>query len=143
MLNLKEFINWRNKMKPVHIIRILAGFLFLLSLFAFLGSIFLWGAGFILTFPKGIDYTFPVTDILVNAPACMIAAIGLWTLKRYGYIVSQFTAGFFVYGSVEIFVKAAAGSLPALPDIIIPQVIAVGLAAVLVFYLWRVQTIFA
>ena len=129
--------------KPIIFIRILAGLLFVLSLFALTGSLFLWGQGFILTFPKGVDYSFPVTDILVNAPACLLASIGLWTLKRYGYIAAQFVAGFIVYGSIEIFVKAAQGSLPASPEIIIPQVIAMALAAALVFYLWRVQNLFA
>jgi hypothetical protein len=126
-------------MKSTWNIRILAGLLFVLGLFAMAGSLFLWGQGFILTFPKDVDYAFPVTDLLVNAPACLVAAVGLWRFKRFGYIASQFVAGFFVYASVEIFVKAAQGSLPASPEIIIPQVVAVALAAALVFYLWGEQ----
>jgi hypothetical protein len=129
-------------MNKIIIIRILAALLLILSLFAFFGSVFLWGEGFILTFPQGVDYSFPITDILVNAPACMIAAVGLWTLKRYGYIAAQFVAGFCVYASVEIFVKTAQGSLPASPEILFPQLIAVVLSVILVFYLWRVQELF-
>jgi len=62
-------------------IRVLAVLLFLFSLFAFFGSLFMWGEGFLLTLPPGVDYRFPITDILINAPASMIAAIGLWKMK--------------------------------------------------------------
>ena len=123
-------------------IRILAVLLFLFGLLAFLGSLFLWGEGFILEFPAGVDYGFPIADILVNAPASIIAATGLWKSKKYGYIASQFVAGFYIYASVEIFVKVAQGDLPFTPEIIGSQVLAVLVALGLVFYLWRVQDSF-
>src|SRR5512140_931963 len=92
-------------------VKILAVCLFVFGLAAFFGSVFMWGEGFILSFPPGVDYSFPVTDILVNAPASIIASIGIWKLKRYGYIASQFVAGFYIYASVEIFVRVAQGGL--------------------------------
>jgi hypothetical protein len=124
-------------------VKILAILLFAFGLLAFFGSVFLWGEGFILSFPAGADYSFPITDILVNAPASIIASIGLWKLKRYGYIASQFVAGFYIYASVEIFVRAAQGDLPLSLAIIFPQVLAVLVACGLVFYLWRIQAIFS
>ncbi len=57
------------KNKSLLPIRTLAVLLFLFGLLAFFGSLFLWGEGFILEFPTGVDYAFPITDILVNAPA--------------------------------------------------------------------------
>ena len=131
----------KNKTRPWPVAT-LAILLFLFSLLAFFGSLFLWGEGFLLNFPAGVDLTFPITDILVNAPASMIAAIGLWKLKRYGYIAAQFVAGFYVYASVEIFVHIAQGDLPNTLAIIAPQVLAVLVAIGLVFYLWRIQTLF-
>jgi hypothetical protein len=123
-------------------VRVLAVLLFLFGLFAFFGSLFMWGEGFILSFPKGVDYTFPVTDILVNAPASIIAAVGLWRLRRYGYIASQFVAGFYIYASVEIFVHVIQEGPPVPPEIVAPQVLAVAVAVVLVLYLWRIQRLF-
>jgi len=58
------------------------------------------GNGFLLSFPEGIDYAFPITDILVNAPASMTATIGLWRMKRYGFVTTYFVAGFYIYASV-------------------------------------------
>jgi hypothetical protein len=124
---------------PVKILSIL---LFLISLFAFWGSLFMWGEGFLLQFPEGADYRFPITDILVNAPASMIASIGLWRMSRYGYVASQFVAGFYVYASVEIFVEIAQNGPPYAMAIVIPQVLAVGVAIALVMYLWRIQKLF-
>ena len=120
----------------------LAILLFLFSLLAFFGSLFLWGEGFLLQFPAGVDLAFPVTDILVNTPASLIAAIGLWKLKKYGYVVSQFVAGFYIYASVEIFVHVIQAGPPYAMEIVAPQVLAVLVAIGLVFYLWRIQTLF-
>jgi hypothetical protein len=123
-------------------VKVLAVLLLLFGLTALFGSLFLWGQGFILRFPAGVDLSFPVTDILVNAPACLVAAFGLWRCRKYGYIVSQFVAGVFMYASVVIFVQVAQGSLPMSIAILLPQVAAVIVALLLVFYLWRIQSIF-
>lgn len=120
----------------------LAILLFLFSLLAFFGSLFMWGEGFLFTFPQGADYRFPVTDILVNAPASMIAATGLWRMRRFGYVASQFVAGFYIYASVEIFVEVVQAGPPYAIEIIIPQVLAVTLAVFLLLYLWRIQDLF-
>ena len=123
-------------------VRILAVLLFLFGLFAFFGSLFMWGEGFLLRFPEGVDYRFPVTDILVNVPASMVAAIGLWGMRRYGYVASQFVAGFYIYASVEIFVEVIQCGPPYPIEIIMPQILAVAVAAVLVIYLRRFQEMF-
>jgi hypothetical protein len=127
--------------RPLIPVRILAIVLFLFSLFAFFGSLFMWGEGFLLAFPQGVDYRFPVTDLLVNAPASMIAAIGLWRMKRYGYVASQFVAGFYIYASVEIFVDVVQTGPPFPVEILLPQVFAVALAVILVVYLWRIRVL--
>ncbi len=133
-------INVLNRMaQPLWPIKLLSILFFLFGALAFLGSIFLWGRGFILQFPPGVDYRFPVTDILVNAPVSLLAAIGLWQRRRYGYIASQFAAGFYIYASVEICIDVAQGGLPAGPEILAPQIMAVIVALLSVFYLWRVQ----
>jgi len=102
----------------------------------------LWGEGFILAFPEGVDYGFPVTDILVNAPASMIAAIGLWKMKRYGFVAAQFVAGFYIYASVEIFVHVIQDGPPYALEIVFPQILAVIVAVALVVYTWRIQNLF-
>ena len=124
-------------------VKILAGILFLFGAFAFIGSLFMWGEGFLFSFPPGADYRFPVTDILVNAPASIIAAIGLWQGRKFGYITAQFVAGFYVYGSVEIFVMVFQAPPPYQMEILIPQVAAMIVAAFLIFYLWRLQKSFS
>jgi hypothetical protein len=126
----------QNEMNLPGGVRVLAGVLFLFGVFAFFGSLFMWGEGFLLAFPPGVDYRFPITDILVNAPACLISAVGLWRGRRYGYVASQFTAGFFVYASVEIFVMVFQEPPPYPMEILIPQVLAVIVGGLLVFYLW-------
>jgi hypothetical protein len=123
----------------VIIVRTLAVILFMIGVFAFVGSIFLWGKGFILDFPKDVDYVFPITDLLINVPTSIIAAIGLWRNKKYGYVASQIFSGFGLYASVEIFVKVFQGNLVNSAEIMIPQIITVILALILIMYLWKIK----
>ncbi len=139
MANLRDNPISEMNITSIRPIKALSVTLFLFGIFAFVGSLFLWGEGFILDFPEGVDYSFPIPDILINAPANIIAAVGLWRLKRYGFVASQFCAGFYLYASVEIFVKVIQGDLPASLEIILPQVLAILVAFSLLLYLWRVQ----
>jgi hypothetical protein len=120
-------------------LRIISAVLFIFGLFAFWGSLFTWGNGFLLSFPEGVDFAFPITDILVNAPASILAAIGLWNLKRYGFVAAYFVAGFYIYASVEIFVRVFQGGPPFAVEILVPQILAMGVAIALVVYLWKEQ----
>jgi hypothetical protein len=131
-------MNAQSKSRPTGV-SVLAIVLLLFGLFAFIGSLFMWGEGFLFSFPPGADYRFPVTDILVNAPASLIAAIGLWKMKQWGYVAAQFVAGFYVYGSIEIFVMVIQQGPPYPIEIVIPQIAAVIVAAFLVFYLWPLR----
>jgi hypothetical protein len=121
-------------------VKIMAGLLFLFGLAALFGSLFMWGEGFILTTPG--DLSFAIPDIFINAPASLIAAFGLWQMKRYGFAAAQFVAGLYLYASLKIFVMVAQENLPATAEIILPQALAVLVALGLVFYLWPIQDSF-
>ena len=115
----------------------------LFGVFALLGSVFLWGEGFILSPPKGLDLAFPVADTLINAPASLLTGIGLWRMRKWAYPLAWFTAGFYLYASVEIFIHAAQdGILLTAIEITIPQVIAVLVAIVTMVLTWRNQEAF-
>jgi hypothetical protein len=134
-----------NNGNPDLLVRLLSTTLFLFGIFALIGSLFVWGQGFIFSVPEGTDLRYPITDLIVNVPATFIAAVGLWRMKTYGYIASQFVAGFYVYASVEIFVdlwQHGAASKGQFFAILIPQVLAVIVAFGLVFYLWKIRTKF-
>jgi hypothetical protein len=51
-------------------------------------------------------------DVLVNAPASLLAGIGLWRMRKWGYAPGWFVAGFYLYASVEIFVHVWPGEPP-------------------------------
>jgi hypothetical protein len=123
-------------------IKVLSVLLYLFGLLAFFGSLFLWGQGFLFAFPEGVDLAYPVTDLLVNAPATFIAAIGLWRMKRFGYVAAQFVAGFYIYASVEIFVQMLQEGPPYPPEIFGPQILAVLVAIGLLVYPNRYRRLF-
>ena len=74
------------------------------------------------------------TTAWLNAPASILAAIGLWTLRRFGYLASYFVAGFYIYASVYIFVEVITGGPPYPVEIVIPQVLAILAAVALLIY---------
>ena len=121
---------------------LLAIILFLFGLLAFFGSLFLWGQGFVLAPPPGINYALPVADIVVNAPASILAAVGLWRLRRYGYLAAYFVAGIYLYASVFILIDAFVERPPDFWTIIVPQALAVVVSVALLLYLPRVRSVF-
>jgi hypothetical protein len=119
--------------RPVSI-AVLALLLALFGVFAFVGSVFLWGQGSVFAAPEGTDIAFAVTDIVVNAPASWLTAIGLWQLRRFGYLGSYFVAGFYVYASVYILVEVFQGGAPYAIEIAGPQLFAILMAVALLIF---------
>jgi len=120
-------------------LKILAGFFVLVSAAALFGGLFVWGEGFILSVADRLDVASPVADILVNAPASFLAGLGLWRMRKWGYALGWFVAGFYLYASVEIFVHVWQGGPPYAMAIVIPQVLAVLAAFAVMAYSWRLR----
>lgn len=127
------------KMKTPIPVKILAVLLIVLGLFAGLGSLLLWGQGFLFTFPGDVKLATPIADFFINFPVSVIAGIGLLGMRKYGYAASQFVAGIYIYASILIFVDMFQGELPSGPEIWAPQALAVVIGLILVFYLWRLR----
>jgi hypothetical protein len=72
----------------------------------------------------------------------MIAAVGLWRLRRYGFVASLFVAGFSGHAWVEILVEVFQERAPYALEIVLPQIAAVAVAITLIVYLWNVRSLF-
>lgn len=123
-------------------LKILAALLFAFGLFALAGSLFLWGQGFILQAPAGVDLALPLADILINAPASLLAAVGLWRLRRYGYVAGYFVAGLYLYASTFIIADALLTRPADFWAILVPQILAVAVALALLWLLPRWRPLF-
>ena len=125
------------------LVKLLAGLLILLGGFAGVGSLMLWGQGFLFAFPADIPLASPMADFFINFPLSVLAGIGLWRMRQYGYVAAQIVAGFYIYASMLIFVDMFQGRLPASPEIWGPQAFAVLMGLVLIFYLWPLRKKFS
>lgn len=121
------------------LVKTLALLLILFGIFAGIGSLFLWGQGFLFAFPRDIPLATPIADFFINFPASVLAGVGLWRMRRFGYVAAQFVAGFYLYASVLIFVEMFQGELPSSPEIWGPQGLAVLVGLALVVYLWPLR----
>lgn len=121
------------------VLKVLGGLLVAFGIFAFGGSSFLWGQGFILDPPAGMSVALPLADILINAPASIVAGIGLWQLRRFGYLAGYFVAGLYLYASAFIIVEAFEQRPPDFWAILVPQLLAVVVAVGLLVYLPQVR----
>ena len=74
-------------------IRILAIVTLLFGVMALVGSLLLWGQGFLFSFPEGVNYALPLADVLVNAPASILVGVGLWQLRPWGPVAAYLVAG--------------------------------------------------
>jgi len=115
--------------------------LLLFGIFAFLGSILLWGKGSIFNPPSEVDLSFPITDIVVNAPASIITGIGLIKMRNWSKFLAWFVAGFYIYASVEIFIDVIQEGI-LLPEIVIPQIFAIIVAIFLMIETHRYEETF-
>jgi len=97
------------------------------------------GQGFLFVFPQDIPLATPMADFFINFPVSVAAGIGLWQMRRFGCVAAQFTAGFYFYASVLIFVEMFQGDLPLSPEIWAPQSLAVLVGLALVVYLWPLR----
>lgn len=116
--------------------------LFLLAVFAFVGSAMLWGQGPVWSPPDGVSIALPLADMFVNAPATLVAAVGLWRLRRYGYVAGYFVAGIYLYASAFIIVEALETRPADFWAILIPQLLAVMVGVALLLYLPRARSLF-
>lgn len=127
--------------RPISV-TILGYILILVGIFAFVGSVLLWGEGFILDPLPDTELVFPITDILINTPASIIAGIGLLKVKKWGKMMAWFVSGFYIYASVEIFVQVLQeGDFPL--EIIVPQVFAVIVAILLMRVTVQYEEVFS
>ena len=124
---------------PPWLVKLLAGLLILLGIFAGVGSLLLWGQGFLFAFPEEIPLASPIADFFINFPLSVLAGIGLWRMRQSGYVAAQIVAGFYIYASVLIFVDMFQGKLPMSPEIWAPQGFTVLMGLALIFYLWPLR----
>ena len=116
--------------------KILGILLIVFGIFAIIGSVFLWGEGLYFNFPEDIDLALPSADIFINGPASILAGLGLWKNRKWGFAMAWFTAGIYLYASVEVFVWAVQeGNLT--PEIVIPQALAVVAAVIVMYATWK------
>jgi len=118
------------------IFNILSIIFMLFGLFAIGGSVFLWGEGFYFDFPLTVDLALPTADIFVNGPVSILAGIGLWKMRQWGFVAAWMTAGIYLYASVEVFVWAWQEGSLTLP-ILVPQLLAVIAALVVMAVCWK------
>ena len=117
-------------------LKILGIVFILFGIFAIAGSVFLWGEGIYFEFPGDIDLALPTADIFINGPASILTGLGLWKTRKWGYVMAWFTAGIYLYASVEVFVWALQeGNLT--PEIVIPQTLAVIVAVIVMYSSWK------
>jgi len=116
--------------------KILGTLLIVFGIFAIIGSVFLWGEGLYINFPEDIDLALPSADIFINGPASILAGLGLWKTRKWGFAMAWFTSGIYLYASVEIFVWAVQ-ERNLTSEILIPQAMAVIAALIVMVTTWK------
>ncbi|MEL6672855.1 MAG: hypothetical protein AAFR61_11710 [Bacteroidota bacterium] len=118
-------------MKTPHLFAL---FFLLTGIFAMVGGIFTWGEGWVFSQAEGLAVLIPLADVLCAGPVSLLAALGLFRNKKWGLSLGLLGSGMYLFGSVQVYILIAWGSLPLRWEIFLPPV--VGLSFCLVFVRW-------
>ncbi|MHA2298693.1 MAG: hypothetical protein ACXAEU_07405 [Candidatus Hodarchaeales archaeon] len=132
--NSEKEILTTNIAKPA---KILAVSLFTTGIFAAVGSLYTWGDGFLFTAPLGTDLSIFIADLVIAAPASLLAAAGYWRLRRWGVLAGLFVTGTYIYGSISVYVMVLQAGPPYDLTLVIPPVFGIGLSLALIYWTWK------
>ncbi|MFW9991004.1 MAG: hypothetical protein ACFFD4_02980 [Candidatus Odinarchaeota archaeon] len=122
--------------------KLLAFSLFATGIFAAAGALYTWGDGLLFTASPGTDLSIFIPDLVIAAPASLLAAIGYWHLRRWGIFAGLFVTGTYIYGSIAVYVMVLQSGPPYDLTLIIPPVFGISLSLALIFWTWKNYELF-
>lgn len=101
---------------------------FLTGIFAFIGSIYTWGNGFLFTTPNGTDVSVYIADFLITFPLSILAGIGIWNNKHWGLYLGWITSGVYIYGSILVYAMVFQQGTPYALHLMIPPIFGISIS---------------
>lgn len=110
---------------------------FITGIFAAMGALYRWGDGSLFLAQPGDDIALFIAELVVAAPASIIASIGLVKLQRWGLIMSLFSTGVFIYGSALVYASIFLFGAPIPLKLLIPPIFGIGLSLTTIRWIQR------
>jgi hypothetical protein len=108
---------------------------FITGLFAAIGALYRWGDGPLFLAQQGDDIELFIAELVVAAPASILASIGLVKLQRWGMIMSLFSTGVFIYGSALVYASIFIFGAPIPLKLLIPPIFGIGLSIATIWWI--------
>ncbi|NMC06867.1 MAG: hypothetical protein GYA24_16735 [Candidatus Lokiarchaeota archaeon] len=97
------------------------------GIFAAVGALYRWGDGPLFSAAPGTDLELYIAELVVAAPAAILASVGMSRLRRWGMLLVLFTTGVLIYGSILVYASILSTGFPFPLELCIPPVFGIGL----------------
>jgi len=114
--------------------RIFSLLFFTTGLFAFVGSLFCWGEGWLFEQTNLLNIILPLADLILTAPLSILTAYGIASQKYWGIYLGIFTSGIYSLGSILVFILVIWNGSPYPLQLIIPPIF--GLSISILYVIW-------
>lgn len=118
----------------INISKLFSIFFFTTGLFAFVGSLFCWGAGWLFEQTNLLNIILPLADLILTAPLSILTAYGIASQKYWGIYLGIFTSGIYSLGSILVFIMVLWNGNPYPLQLIIPPIF--GLSISILYVIW-------
>jgi len=119
-------------------IRIIFTWAFLSTgIFAVVGALYTWGAGWLFAEEDLIDFLLPMADLVVAAPLSFLAAWGLYQQKSWRLLLGMLACGTYLFGSVQVYIVVIWRGTPYPWELVLPPIF--GIILVGSFSYWAYQ----
>lgn len=127
---IQETNHFHSRLSP----KIISLFLLFTGVFAFFGSLYSWGSGFIFLVPAGPDFILIITDLIITAPISLIASYNLWNQRKWCIYLNWLVAGLYIYGSTAVYVMLFQQGPPFQAGLLLPPIFGFGFSFILIIW---------
>jgi hypothetical protein len=104
------------------------------GVFAIVGALYTWGNGPIYLQKDLLTVLIPWADLLITGPLSLLAAIGVWRRKSWGFLLGLMACGMYLFGSALVYVSLLWNGAPFPIELVFPPV--VGIVFGIFFPIW-------
>lgn len=109
------------------------------GIFAIVGALYTWGIGPIYHQKDLLVVLIPWADLLITGPLSLLAALGVWKMRSWGYLVGLMVCGIYLFGSALVYISLIWNGSPYPPELAYPPIL--GICFSIAFPIWVLKNV--
>lgn len=96
------------------------------GIFAIVGALYTWGDGPIYNQMDLLIVLVPWADLLITGPLSLLAALGVWKMRSWGFTLGLMVCGIYLFGSALVYITLIWNGAPYPPELVYPPILGIG-----------------